>query len=147
MNYKVVSVDSAYLLRKSFEIIQFVFVNEQGLPEAIVFEDRNKSAHYFVALDVCGNALGTARWRITNEGVKLERFAVLPAYRNKGLGRDLLKSLLNDIRSRFGSGVLVYLNAQLEALNLYSRQGFLPVGSRFLEANIVHQKMAQILYV
>ncbi len=145
MNHKIISVDSAYLLRKSFKVIQLVFVIEQGLPEAIVFDDRNQSAHYFVAIDVDGNALGTARWRITYEGVKLERFAVLPAYRNKGLGRDLLKSILNDIRSRFGSGVLVYLNAQLEALNLYGRQGFLPVGSRFLEANIVHQKMARTL--
>ena len=147
MNHKIISVDTAYLLHKSFKVIQLVFVNEQGLPEAIVFEDRNKSAHYFIALDVCGNALGTGRWRITNEGVKLERFAVLPAYRNKGLGRDLLKFALNDIKRRFGTGVLVYLNAQLEALNLYSRQGFLPVGLRFLEANIVHQKMAQIIHV
>ena len=145
MNHKIVSVDTAYLLRKSFEITQFVFVNEQGISEGIVHDDPNKSSHYFVAIDEEDNAIGTARWRVTSEGVKLERFAVLPAYRNKGLGRDLLIFILNDIRSRFSSGVLVYLNAQLEAVNLYGRQGFLPVGSRFIEANIVHQKMAQIL--
>ena len=69
MNHKIISVDSAYLLRKSFKVIQLVFVIEQGLPEAIVFDDRNQSAHYFVAIDVDGNALGTARWRIYYEGV------------------------------------------------------------------------------
>ena len=61
MNHKIISVDTAYLLHKSFKVIQLVFVNEQGLPEAIVFEYRNKSAHYFIALDVCGNALGNGR--------------------------------------------------------------------------------------
>ena len=139
MNHKIVSVDSADLLRKSFKLHN-CFVNEQGISEDIVNEDPNKSSHYFVAIDVENNALGTARWRVTSEGVKLERFAVLPAYRNKGLGRDLLIYILNDIRSRFSSGVLVYLNAQLEAVNLYGRQGFLPVGSRFIEANIIHQR-------
>ena len=145
MNHEIVPVDSAYLLRKSFEVRQLVFVNEQGLSEVIVHEDPNKSAHYFVAIDVDGNALGTARWRITSEGVKLERFAVLQAYRNNGLGRDLLKSILNDIKSKFGSEVLVYLNAQLKAVNLYGHQGFLPVGPRFIEADIIHQKMARTL--
>ena len=61
MNHKIVSVDSAYLLRKSFEIIQFVFVNEQGVSEGIVHDDPNKSFHYFVAIDAEDNALGTAR--------------------------------------------------------------------------------------
>ena len=99
--------------------------------------------HYFVAVDEEGNALGTARWRKTSQGVKLERFAVLPIYRNKGLGADLLRSILVDIKSKFGSGVIVYLNAQLEAINLYAHQGFLPVGPRFIEADIMHQRMSQ----
>ena len=145
MNHNIISVDSADLLRKTFEVLQLVFVNEQGLSEAVVHDDPNKSAHYFVAIDAEGNAMGTARWRVTSEGVKLERFAVLPAYRNKGLGRDLLKSICNDIRSRFSTGVLVYLNAQLEAMTLYAHQGFLPIGPRFIEADITHQRMAQTL--
>ena len=145
MKYKVLEADSDYLLRKSYEVRQLVFVNEQGVSESIVHEDPDRSAHYFVAIDVEVNALGTARWRKTSEGVKLERFAVLPAYRNKGLGGDLLKSILGDVKSKFGSGVLVYLNAQLEAMTLYAHQGFLPIGPRFIEADITHQRMAQTL--
>ena len=106
MNHKILAADSAVLLHKSYEIRQRVFVNEQGVPEAIVHEDAERSAHYFVAIDEEGNALGTARWRKTAQGVKLERFAVLPAHRNKGLGADLLRSILVDIKSKFGSGVL-----------------------------------------
>ena len=143
MNHKVVAANSAVLLYKSYEIRQRVFVNEQGVPEAIVHEDAERSAHYFVAIDEEGNALGTARWRKTAQGVKLERFAVLPAHRNKGLGADLLRSILVDIKSKFGSGVLVYLNAQLEAITLYADQGFLPVGQTFIEADITHQRMSQ----
>ena len=143
MNHKILVADSAVLLYKSYEIRQRVFVNEQGVPEAIVHEDAERSAHYFVAIDEEGNALGTARWRKTAQGVKLERFAVLPIYRNKGLGADLLRSILVDIKSKFGSGVLVYLNAQLEAITLYTDQGFLPVGQTFIEADITHQRMSQ----
>ena len=143
MNHKILAADSAVLLHKSYEIRQRVFVNEQGVPEAIVHEDAERSAHYFVAIDEEGNALGTARWRKTAQGVKLERFAVLPAHRNKGLGTDLLRSILVDIKSKFGSGVLVYLNAQLEAITLYTDQGFLPVGQTFIEADITHQRMSQ----
>jgi predicted GNAT family N-acyltransferase len=143
MNHKILAADSAVLLYKSYEIRQRVFVNEQGIPEAIVHEDAERSAHYFVAIDEEGNALGTARWRKTAQGVKLERFAVLPVHRNKGLGADLLRSILVDIKSKFGSGVLVYLNAQLEAITLYTDQGFLPVGQTFIEADITHQRMSQ----
>lgn len=143
MNHKIVAADSAVLLYKSYEIRQRVFVNEQGVPEAIVHEDAERSAYYFVAIDEEGNALGTARWRKTAQGVKLERFAVLPAHRNKGLGADLLRSILVDIKSKFGSGVLVYLNAQLEAITFYADQGFLPVGQTFIEADITHQRMSQ----
>ena len=143
MNHKIVAADSAVLLYKSYEIRQRVFVNEQDVPEAIVHEDAESLAHYFVAVDEEGNALGTARWRKTAQGVKLERFAVLPAHRNKGLGADLLRSILVDIKSKFGSGVLVYLNAQLEAITLYTDQGFLPVGQTFIEADITHQRMSQ----
>jgi predicted GNAT family N-acyltransferase len=143
MNHKILAADSAVLLYKSYEIRQRVFVNEQGVPEAIVHEDAERSAYYFVAIDEEGNALGTARWRKTAQGVKLERFAVLPVHRNKGLGADLLRSILVDIKSKFGSGVLVYLNAQLEAITLYTDQGFLPVGQTFIEADITHQRMSQ----
>ena len=143
MNHKILAADSAVLLHKSYEIRQRVFVNEQGVPEAIVHEDAERSAHYFVAIDEEGNALGTARWRKTAQGVKLERFAVLPVHRNKGLGVYLLRSILVDIKSKFGSGVLVYLNAQLEAITLYADQGFLPVGQTFIEADITHQRMSQ----
>ena len=143
MNHKILEADSALLLSKSYIVRQLVFVDEQSIPEAIVHEDAERLAHYFVAIDVKGDALGTARWRKTSQGIKLERFAVLPAHRNKGLGGDLLRSILVDIKNKFGSGVLVYLNAQLEAINLYAYQGFLPVGPRFIEADIMHQRMSQ----
>jgi predicted GNAT family N-acyltransferase len=143
MNHKILEADSALLLSKSYIVRQLVFVDEQSIPEAIVHEDAERLAHYFVAIDFKGDVLGTARWRKTSQGIKLERFAVLPAHRNKGLGGDLLRSILVDIKNKFGSGVLVYLNAQLEAINLYAYQGFLPVGPRFIEADITHQRMSQ----
>ena len=42
MNHNIISVDTAYLLHKSFKVIQLVFVNEQGLPKAIVFDEQNQ---------------------------------------------------------------------------------------------------------
>ena len=37
------------------------------------------------------------------------------------------------------------VRAQLEAMTLYAHQGFLPIGPRFIEADITHQRMAQTL--
>ena len=70
-----------------------------------------------------GTPAGAARWRPTDHGVKLERFAVLAAHRNQQIGAALLHAVLADVRQEFPA-VQVYLHAQLKAVPFYARHGF-----------------------
>ena len=113
-----------------------VFVIGQNCPEELEWEHEEESIHYLALLD--GEPVGTARWRETEKGIKLERFAVLSKARNKGVGSALVHTLTQELSS---SGKLLYLHAQLEAAPLYSKFGFKPKGENFWEAGIEHVKM------
>ncbi|MCF8302651.1 MAG: GNAT family N-acetyltransferase [Bacteroidales bacterium] len=114
-----------------------VFVDEQKVPSELEYDGADEQArHYILYLDE--KPIGTARWRETNEGIKLERFAVLKQYRNKNYGSGLLKAVLQDI---IPLNKPIYLHAQLKAVPYYERQGFVKVGEKFVEAGIEHYLM------
>lgn len=124
------------MLKKIHEIRKEVFVDEQGCPEDIEWEFEEESNHY--AAELNGTIVGTARWRFTNNGIKLERFAVLKPYRNLEVGKALLLRILADTQEH---NKLRYLHAQLPARNFYLRHGFTEQGPNFWEADIEHVKM------
>ena len=121
---------------KCFSIRQNVFVKEQNISEKIEFDDENVDAKYFIA-QYKNIFVGTARYRLTDYGIKLERFAVLKSYRNLGVGKKLALYILNSIKDK----KLIYLHAQESVIDFYSKLGFKRIGSQFLEAQIPHQKM------
>jgi predicted GNAT family N-acyltransferase len=110
-----------------------VFVEEQGVDPALEYENEEESHHYLLLL--AGKAVATARWRETEKGIKLERFAVLAAFRNRGLGEIILHEVLQDTGL---TGKPIYLHAQLRAVPFYQRNGFYKVGEPFTEAGIQH---------
>jgi predicted GNAT family N-acyltransferase len=120
-----------------FSIRQRVFVDEQKVSREEEYDEHeDESVHYLLMVDK--QPAGTARWRFTDKGIKLERFAVLPEFRNSGAGSSLVKTVLADV---IPHQKLIYLHAQVAAMNLYKRAGFLPEGELFYEANIPHYKM------
>lgn len=120
-----------------FEIRQRVFVEEQKVSREEEYDDyEDESMHYMLLVEK--QPAGTARWRFTNNGIKLERFAVLPQYRNVGAGSTLVKAVLADVIPHQKK---IYLHAQVAAMNLYKRAGFVAEGELFYEANIPHYKM------
>ena len=121
---------------KCFSIRRDVFVKEQNISEKIEFDDENFDATYFIA-QYNNIFVGTARYRFTDLGIKLERFAVLKSYRNLGIGKELVLYILNSIKDKKS----IYLHAQESVTNFYSRLGFKRIGSQFFEAEIPHQKM------
>ena|SRR5687768_13556605 len=126
-------------LDAAFTIREKVFVEEQGVPQEDEYDQYEKTAHHYLA--TCeGVPCGAARWRQTEKGIKLERFAVLPQYRNREVGSHLLHQVLQDVKTRFPEKE-VYLHAQLPAVNFYARHGFEPVGELFSECDIEHYKM------
>ena len=121
---------------KCFSIRRNVFVKEQNILEKIEFDDESIDATYFIA-QYKNVYVGTARCRLTDFGIKLERFAVLKSYRNLGVGKQLALYILNSMKNE----KLIYLHAQETVINFYSKLGFKKSGSQFFEAEIPHQKM------
>ena len=121
---------------KCFSIRRDVFVKEQNISGKIEFDDENVDATYFIA-QYKNTFVGTARYRFTDFGIKLERFAVLKSFRNLGVGKQLALYMLNSIRGE----KVIYLHAQESVIDFYSKLGFKRIGSQFFEAEISHQKM------
>ena len=77
----------------------------------------------------------TARYRITSNGYKLERFCSFKTERGKGFGKKILKFILSDL-SEFNG--LIYLFFKLRN-SFYEKIGFIKEGKKFedLEFNII----------
>ncbi len=115
-----------------------VFVLGQGIDPALEQDSHDVSAVHVLAVDAEGQPVATARMVIdpaSNSG-RIGRMAVLPAWRNQGIGRQLLDWLGEAARER-GLDRLT-LHAQLPALPLYLRAGYLPAGPQFDEAGLPH---------
>src|SRR6201990_3005261 len=82
-------------LEKVFAIRKEVFVGEQNCPHELEWEHEEESKHFLATVD--GEPAGASRWRKTDKGYKLERFAVLKKFRNMGVGQELVKTVLNDL--------------------------------------------------
>src|ERR1700754_245975 len=119
-----------------FAIRREVFVGEQNCPPELKGEFEVKSTHFLAKVN--GEPAGASRWRKTDKGYKLERFAVLQKFRGFGVGQELVKAVLADLPA---DADYVYLHAQIQAMGLYTKFGFEPTGPQFEEAGIQHFKM------
>ncbi|QNF34267.1 GNAT family N-acetyltransferase [Adhaeribacter swui] len=126
-------------LDAAFTIREKVFVEEQGVPKEAEYDLHDKTAHHYLAT-FNGQPVGAARWRQTDKGIKLERFAVLANYRNQQVGSALLRVILNDVKLAHPE-CQIYLHAQLAAVPFYKRHGFTKVGELFTECAIDHYQM------
>jgi predicted GNAT family N-acyltransferase len=127
------------LAKQAFAIRRKVFVEEEGVDPNLEYDHEEDAHHYLLLLG--GKALATARWRETEKGIKLERFAVLPGFRNRGLGGIILKEVINDV---LPLGKTIYLHSQLRAVPFYERHGFVKEGDVFYEADMGHYYMKKI---
>jgi len=125
-------------LEKVFAIRREVFVGEQNCPPELEWEFEDESTHFLAKVD--GVPAGACRWRKTDKGYKLERFAVLKPFRNMGVGQELVKTVLNDLPN---DATYIYMHAQLPAIPLYERFNFEKTGPEFEEAGIRHYKMVR----
>ncbi|WP_224995997.1 GNAT family N-acetyltransferase [Cesiribacter sp. SM1] len=139
---QVKQVANQQQLDAAFEIRRKVFVVEQEVPAEEEYDEFEESSRHFLAYTAEGLPCGTARWRYTPKGIKLERFAVLGEQRGKGAGAALVQKVLDDISSQpDADGKTLYLHAQITAMPLYSKFGFKPDGPEFLECGIRHYLM------
>jgi len=138
MSVTVQNVTDPTALETVFAIRREVFVVEQNCPPELEWEFEDESHHFLATVD--GEPGGACRWRKTDKGYKLERFAVLQKFRGKGVGQELVKAVLADLPP---DAVYVYMHAQIQAVSLYEKFDFEKIGPEFEEAGIRHFKMVR----
>jgi len=129
--------ENTELMKIAHNIRYEVFVIGQNCPEDIEWEFEEESTHFLVFENK--EAVATARHRETENGYKLERFAVLKSKRSNGYGHIVLKAILEDLSDFSGN---IYMHAQLDVIPFYEKMGFEKEGDLFIEANITHYKMS-----
>lgn len=113
-----------------------VFVGEQGVPEALEWDDLDTDSIHVLARDDSGKAIGCGRLTPKH---KIGRMAVNAMWRGQGVGVALLRELV--ARARALGWPDVALDAQVQALDFYAREGFVAEGDVFDDAGIPHQLM------
>ena len=130
-------------MARAYTIRRRVFIEEQHVPEEIELDADDALAFHALAT-VGDDAIGCGRMLDHGDGeVKIGRMAVVPEFRGTGVGRDILRFLMDRARAR-GLRKAV-LHAQLSAEGFYLKEGFTPLGDVFDEAGIAHRKMEKLL--
>jgi len=129
-----------------------VFVHEQRCPYAeIDATDADPQTVHLLAWDAdTHELLGTARVfpaapaddaaLADATGAQIGRFALAPAARGTGLGRELLQAAI-DLGERMRPGQTLYLEAQAGLVDYYASFGFTPTGEPFDDEGVPHQPM------
>lgn len=112
-----------------------VFIVEQGVPEALEWDEHDAASLHALAL-INSEVAGCAR--LLPDG-HVGRMAVLPGFRGQGVGSELLVRLIEAARGR--NMTLLQLHAQSHAAGFYRKAGFVPEGLEFEEAGIPHIRM------
>lgn len=139
---KVRKVVNEQELQQAFKIREEVFIKEQKVDHEEEFDAFENTSTHFLAFDKDNNPCGTARWRATDCGIKLERFAVLKSCRQTGVGQSIMQAILDDIQNDPNvSEQKIYMHAQTTAIDFYKKFGFEVIGDEFIECDIKHFTM------
>ena len=135
-----------------------VFVEEQGVPEALEVDGKDDEAIHFVGYAErdsdefdCGGddprPVAAGRLRPVEDAkttvAKVERIAVLESYRGEGWGREVMDELEATAEAR-GIEKLV-MHAQLHVEGFYRNLGYETTSEVFEEADIEHVEMEKSL--
>jgi predicted GNAT family N-acyltransferase len=139
--YKLVTSGSE--LEGAFAVRRQVFVEEQGISEDVELDEHDREALHMMVKDG-DRVIGTARVLFLATGLaKIERMAVLQPFRRRGIGREIISFLSEELKNRQVEQVV--LHAQYAVVAFYKSCGFEEVGSPFWEVGIKHIKMQKQL--
>ena len=116
-----------------------VFIEEQGVDwEGEIDEFEDESMHILGEMD--GQPVATGRLRALPDGwFKLERIAVRPKWRGRGIAKGMVEFLLAEA-AKLGA-VRMKMHAQVYLEDFYNQFGFRREGEIFSECGIDHLLM------
>lgn len=115
-----------------------VFMIEQNVSVIEELDNLDYDAKHFL-IESNGIFVGTARIVYKEDYALIGRVAILKQYRKHGYGKQLIKHLIDVIRSEHIK--TIRLGAQVQALPFYNKLGFIQYGDMYLDANIEHYDM------
>jgi len=121
-----------------------VFIDEQRVPLELEWDEADETCVHAVVFNRIGQAVGTGRLLPSHDGVaKIGRVAVNKVLRGSGVGRRLMRALMDAARARGDKEIV--LHAQRTAESFYRGLGFTARGNEFDEAGIPHIEMSRPL--
>lgn len=134
--FTLLETDWAHDAQRLSAIRRAVFIDEQGVPEALEWDAHDMHSLHLLAIAADAAPIGCARLL---PGGHIGRMAVLPAWRGRGVGQALLAAALRAAQAR--GYRTVRLSAQTHAAGFYARAGFVVEGEEYEEAGIRHVSM------
>lgn len=138
--FTIIETDWVHDAGRLAAIRRTVFIDEQGVPEDLEWDEHDAASVHFLAIADDATSIGCAR--LLPDG-HLGRMAVLPPWRGRGIGRALLEAAVATARMR--GHAMLQLSAQTHAAGFYTRAGFITVGAEYEEAGIPHVAMQKDL--
>ncbi|MCO6524875.1 MAG: GNAT family N-acetyltransferase [Candidatus Schmidhempelia sp.] len=127
------------LINDALSIRQQVFIKEQGFNPLLEIDKYDDVALHIVAY-TNNEPVGVARLIFKENGkAKIGRVAVLKAYRQSGVGKQLIEFLINYAQQHHLSEL--NLSSQLQAKHFYTKLGFQPQSEVYLEEEVEHISM------
>ncbi|MBR0295173.1 MAG: GNAT family N-acetyltransferase [Bacilli bacterium] len=126
-----------YQMSEAINIRYRVFCLEQGIDYSLEvnLEEEKLAKHFLICYKE--NVIGTIRYLITDDGIKLQRFAIKKEYRGKGYGKEVFKFITEMLAAKYNP-VTLFFHAQSYLIPLYESLGYVCEGEPFEEAGRSH---------
>jgi predicted GNAT family N-acyltransferase len=123
--------------REALRALRFeVFVREQNVPESLEWDELDATSIHVLARNEADEPIGCGRLTPKH---KIGRMAVQRDWRGHGVGAALLHKLIDQARAL--GWPAVSLDAQIQAMGFYEREGFVAISDVFDDAGIPHRTM------
>jgi ElaA protein len=131
-------------IEKCLSVRAVVFIEEQNVPYDLEVDGKDDEALHFLCMSEDNTPMATARVRILKDTAKVERVATLKEHRGKGIGRKLMKFIVESLKNH-EEVKKVKLSSQCNAVPFYQKLGFELCNDHvYMDAGIPHQDMAYI---
>ncbi|WP_297990278.1 GNAT family N-acetyltransferase [Anoxybacillus sp.] len=129
------------LWRDALLVRRAVFIDEQGVSEEEEIDAFERESVHFVLYDD-DKPIAAGRFRTIDGVGKIERICVLPSYRGRGIGKQMMEAIEQYAKQHVTK---VKLNAQTHAEPFYKQLGYETVSDVFLDAGIPHVTMVKTI--
>lgn len=127
------------IYQDALDIRYKVFVDEQKVPKELEIDDLEDSSLH-VVLYQSEQAIATARlYKLDDDSYKVQRVAVLRAFRKNGFGKRLMKEV--EKKAKMMQAYRLILDSQNTAIPFYEKLGYKISSSEFMDAGIPHHRM------